>query len=313
MKMLIDKVLALLGASLTVTVVSLSFASSYTHAQELEPRAYANTPVGLNFFLAGHAYMDGEALPDPTVPIEDTSIKVHTTILAYVRSLDIRGRSGKIQIVLPYAWLDASGKLAGNAKERKVNGFADPRLRFSVNLYGSPALSLEEFADYQQDTIIGVSLLVTAPYGRYDSEKLANIGTNRWSFKPELGISQALGRWTLELATGVTLYTDNDDFFGGQAREQAPIYSAQGHVIYHFPRGIWGAVDATYYTGGRTTIDGETKDDLQESWRFGLTLTLPLDRHNSIKLYGTTGVSTRSGTDFDSVGAAWQYRWGGGL
>ena len=296
-----------------IALVLFVLAVSNTHAQELEPRAYSNTPVGLNFFLAGYGYMEGDVLPDPSVPVEDAKITAHTVLSAYVRTLDIWGKSGKVQIVLPYVRLEGSGKLAGDAKERKVDGFADPRLRFSLNLYGAPALSIKEFADYHQDTIIGVSLLVTAPYGRYDSDKLANIGTNRWSFKPEVGISKALGQLTLELAAAVSLYSDNDDFFGGKTREQDPIYSVQGHVIYHFPRHMWGALDTTYYTGGRTTLNGETKDDLQDNWRLGLTFALPVDRRNSIKLYGTTGVFTRSGTEFDSGGIAWQYHWGGGL
>ena len=122
-----------------------------------------------------------------------------------------------------------------------------------------------------------------------------------------------MGQWTLELATGVTIYTDNNDFFGGQHREQEPIYSVQGHAIYSFQRGIWGSLSTTYYTGGRTTVDGVKKDDLQENWRFGATLALPVDRRNSIKFYGSTGVFTRVGTDFDAVGIAWQYRWGVGV
>jgi hypothetical protein len=140
-----------------------------------------------------------------------------------------------------------------------------------------------------------------------------NIGTNRWAFKPELGISKGLGPLTLELATGVSFYTDNRDFLGGQTRAQDPIYSIQGHVIYSLRSGIWLAVDGTYYTGGRTTIDGVEGNDLQKNWRVGLTVALPVNRHNSLKLYASTGVFTRTGSDFDTVGVAWQYRWGGGL
>ena len=192
-------------------------------------------------------------------------------------------------------------------------GFADPRFHFSLNLYGAPALSLPEFANYKQDIIIGASLRVAAPLGQYDSSKLVNIGTNRWSIKPELGISKALGPLTLDLAAGVTFYTDNDDFFGGHTREQASVYSVQGHLIYNFGRGVWGALDGTYYTGGRTTLDGREGNDLLESSRLGLTLSLLVSIHNSVKLYASTGVSTRTGSDFDAVGIAWQYRWGGGL
>jgi hypothetical protein len=140
-----------------------------------------------------------------------------------------------------------------------------------------------------------------------------NISTNRWAFKPELGISKTLGPLTLELAAGVSFYTDNHDFLDGQTRAQDPIYSLQGHVIYSLRSGIWLAVDGTYYTGGRTTVDGVEGNDLQKNWRVGLTVALPVNRHNSLKLYASTGVSTRTGSDFDTVGVAWQYRWGGGL
>lgn len=100
-----------------------------------------------------------------------------------------------------------------------------------------------------------------------------NIGTNRWSVKPELGISKALGPLTLDLAAGVTFYTDNDDFFGGYTRKQAPVYSVQGHLIYNFGRGVWGALGGTYYTGGRITFDGVEGNDLQESSRLGWIAT----------------------------------------
>ncbi len=216
-------------------------------------------------------------------------------------------------MVLPYAWVSGSATFAGQPGQRDVSGFGDPRFRFSVNLYGAPALSLKEFADYKQDVIVGASVQVSAPGGQYDSSKLVNIGTNRWFVKPEIGISKALGPWTLELATGVKFYTDNGNFFGGKTREQDPNYTVQGHLLYHFRSGVWGGVDGTYYTGGRTTLDGVRSDDLQENVRLGVTLVLPVDRHNSIKLFGSTGVFARTGSDFNTVGVAWQYRWGGGL
>jgi hypothetical protein len=91
------------------------------------------------------------------------------------------------------------------------------------------------------------------------------------------------------------------------------VYSVQGHVIYSLRSDIWLAVDDTYYTGGRTTIDGVKGNDLQKNLRVGLTVSLPVNRHNSLKLYASTGIFTRTGSDFDTGGVAWQYRWGGGL
>jgi hypothetical protein len=281
-------------------------------AQELEPRAYTNTPVGLNFVIAGYTNSQGGVGLDPSVPLTDASIRVDGVVFAYARSLDVAGLSGKFDIVLPYAWLSGSAQYAGEPREREVAGLADPRLRFAVNFYGAPALSVQEFAGFRQDVIVGASLSVTAPLGQYDPDKLVNIGTNRWSIKPELGISKAAGPMTLELATAVTFYTANDNFFGGSTVEQDPIYSVQGHLTYNLSGGAWVAVDVTYYTGGRSTVDGVPGEDLQQNTRVGGTFAYPVDRHHSIKLYASTGVSTRTGSDFDTAGIAWQYRWGAG-
>jgi hypothetical protein len=288
-------------------------APSRAHAQDLEPRAYANTPTGMNFALLGYAYSDGGVTTDPSVPLTNADIQVHQTFLGYARALDLWGLSGKVAAVLPYAWLSGTAEFAGQPGEREVSGFGDPKLQLSVNFYGAPALSLKEFADYKQDLIIGASLQVSVPLGQYDSDKLVNIGTNRWAVKPELGVSKAWGPLILELMTGATFYTDNDDFFSGQTREQDPLYSVQAHLIYSLPLGIWAALDGTYYFGGRTTLNGARSDDRQENTRLGATVSLPVDRHNSVKLYASTGVTARTGSDFTTVGIAWQFRWGGGL
>jgi hypothetical protein len=291
----------------------LACAAALAAAQDLEPRAYANTPVDMNFLIVGYSYMQGGVATDPTIPLADAKLKIHGSYLAYARSLDILGRSGKMDIVLPEAWLSGTASYKDQSVERSTSGFADPRFRFSVNLYGAPALSLAEFGDYQQDIIIGGSVQISAPGGEYDPQKLVNLGTNRWSFNTELGISKRIGDWTLEAIGEGTFYTDNTDFFGGHTRSQDPIYGVQAHIIYSFGKGIWGALDGTYYAGGNTSVDGKSNQNLQQNTRLGGTLTLPLSRQHSLKLYGSTGVSTRTGSNFDLVGIAWQYRFGGGL
>jgi len=86
--------------------------------------------------------------------------------------------------------------------------------------------------------------------------------------------------------------------------EQDPIYSVQGHLIYEISPALWTAFDATYYTGGRTTIDGE-KGERLENVRLGLTTSLSLSRHQSIKLFGSAGVYHRTENNFWAVGLAW--------
>src|SRR3989442_1784138 len=117
---------------------------------------------------------------------------------------------------------------------------------------------------------------------------------------------------SLDLIPAITFFTNNDDFLRGKTLEQDPIYSLQGHLIYEFSRALWAAFDATYYTGGRTTIDGE-KGERLENVRLGLTTALSVRRHQSIKLFGSAGVYNRTENNFWAVGLAWQFRWGGRL
>jgi Putative MetA-pathway of phenol degradation len=299
----------------TLCAVALAVCSLHSaRAQQLEPRSYSNAPIGLNFLIAAYTYSWGDVLLDPTVPIANANAKVNSVALGYSRFLDFWGESGTIAVVLPYAWVSANGDVEGQPQSIDRAGFADLAVRLSVNLYGAPALSPREFRDYHQDTIVGVSLLATAPTGEYYPTKLINIGANRWSFKPEVGVSKALGPWTLEGAFGVTFFTDNNEFYpGNKVRQQDPLYAVQVHVIYNFNPKLWGALDATYYAGGRTSVNGGPNDDLQQNSRWGATLAQSLNRRNSIKLYFTSGATARTGTDFTTVGIAWQYRWGAGL
>jgi hypothetical protein len=294
-------------------VIALLFVAAQVQAGEIEPRSYVNTPVGINFLLAGYSYSDGGLSTAASSPIKDAQLQMHTAVLAYARSLDVWGNSGKFDVILPYSQLSGTALYQGQPRERHVSGLHDPRFRFSLNFYGAPALSVEEFANYQQDLIIGASLQVSPPLGQYDQDKLVNLGNNRWFVKPDIGISKALGPVTVELSTGVVFFTSNDDYLGGKTFEQDPVCSTQLHATYYFGRGIWAALSGTWDYGGRTTIDGMRSEEYDNNWRVGATLALPVNRNNSIKLYASSGVYTSTGSDYNLVGIVWQYRWGIGL
>ncbi len=282
-------------------------------AQDLEPRAYTNTPVGLNFAIAGYAWTNGEVGVNSSIPLRDAKLQTDTAVFAYSRSLDVFGTSGKIDVTLPYGYVTGSATFQGEEAGRRVDGLGDARFRFSVNFYGAPALSFEEFESYEQDVIIGGRFTMWAPIGQYDDDRLVNIGTHRWSFTPELGISKNWAPFILELSGRTSFFTDNHDFLGGHDRSQKPIYAAEAHAIYAFKRGPWGSIDLTYYGGGETSVDGVSAKDLESNVRVGGTVAIPVNRYNSIKLYGSTGVSSRTGGKYDLIGVAWQVRWGTGF
>lgn len=279
------------------------------HAQELEPRAYSPNPVGVNFMVAGYVRSTGGVLFDPSLPFSDVEAELDAAVAGYGRAFGLFGRSATATLALPYVRGDVSGNVGENRREVSRSGLGDTRLKLAVNLLGGEALTPREFAQRKPRTALGASLTVIAPTGQYDPQKLINIGAHRWAFKPELGLSHPLGNWYLEAYAGVWLFTDNDDFYGGQHREQDPITSLQAHVSYTFRPRLWLAADSTWYRGGDTKVDGVHKADLQENTRIGLTLSVPIASRQSLKFTWSDGTSTRIGGDFTTYGIAWQYTW----
>lgn len=288
-------------------------AATASHAQEIEPRAYSNAPIGVNFLIGGYVYTQGSLPTDPSIPLTNSHLSTSSAVFGYGHVFELLGQSARISVATAYAGLGGSAVFAGQPIQRSVQGLSDTSVKVSTNLHGAPAMNLKEFMSYQQDLILGASLTVIMPTGQYDSSRVVNIGSNRWSFRPELGASKAFGPLTIELSAGPVFFTDNRNFLNGHARSQAPIASGQVHAIYDFGAGIWAALNAQYFTGGSTAVDGQGNDDLQSNWRLGATLALPLNANFSLKLAASKGVSARTGNNYDLVGAFVQYRWGAGL
>ena len=293
-------------------VSAIGSASAPVLAQSIEPRAYSAAPVGTNFVIVGVTRSKGAIPVDPALPLSDIDLHVDAVLAAYARSLDLFGKSAKFDLIVPIAHLNGQATYFGQPIERDIKGISDPLARLTILLHGAPAMNAAEFRTYRQDLLVGASVQVSVPVGQYNGDRLINLGGHRWAIKPEIGASKAWGRWTLEGAIGATLYTDNDDFFGGHKREQKPIYSAQSHIIYNVAPGTWVAANLSWFGGGRTSIDGVDDDNLQKNWRAGVIAAVPINRRFSLKANASTGVSTRTGNNFDLYGIALQYRWSGG-
>ena len=294
-----------------VTALVVLGAATPAQGQSLDPRSFVNTPVGMNFLIGSYSYQTGSVLFDPTVPITNADMTIQGPLAGFARALDLGGLSGKTQEVIGWQCLDGHGDVGGVSRSRSVCGFTDPAAQLSVNFLGAPALTLRQIPKYRQKWLVGASLRVTVPLGQYDADKLINIGTHRWSFAPQLGVSRAAGRLVLEFLGGVTFYTTNGDFYGGHVLDVAPLYAGQINIIYTFRSGIWGGLGGTLYGGGASSLDGGPSTGRQENTRAGATLVFPIGKQNSLKLVGVTGVSARTGTDFNTLMVSWQYRWGG--
>jgi hypothetical protein len=278
-------------------------------AQDMEARAYSAAPVGTNFALGGLLHSYGGASLDPSLPITNVNARIDTWVAGYSHSFGLAGNLASLGLVVPYVRANVTGDVGESSRGVHRAGLADVRMRFATNLIGNPAVTPAEFAQRAPTTVLGISLSVVAPTGQYDSSKLINIGANRWAFKPEIGLSQPIGNWFVDLAAGVWLFSENHDFFHGHTRSQDPIYSYQTHIGYNFRPGLWLAADATYWDGGETTLNGVAKHDLQENSRYGMTLSVPFGEGWSAKLAWSNGLATRIGSDFHTYTFFVQYRW----
>jgi hypothetical protein len=295
-----------------LTACALALLAQSALAQELEPRRWSHLPVGANFASAGYAYTDSDILFNPTLQLEDVSSEVHTTIIGYMRVLDFFGKSGRIDVVVPYSVGRWEGLLEGKLASTRRSGFHDPRFRLAVNLLGSPAQRGTNFRQIDVNTIVGIALEVFAPLGHYHEDKLINLGKNQWVFRPQVGIVHNRNKWAAEITASAWIYTDNDDFYGGMKREQDPLYSLQGHLIYTFRPGLWASFSSAYGGGAKSKIDGVESPDRTGKYLWAASFGFPINRLQGIKIAYMHGETVKdTGNNYDRIILAYSVKWGG--
>ena len=291
-----------------LALVTLMASAPVASAQSLIPGAYTPAPTGFNIVTLAVTFNKGDMLFDPSLPIEDGRATIGVAAIGFGRTLSIAGRYANIGVIVPYAHGKVEGVLLGQFEERTRSGQGDLGARVSINLYGAPAMTRQQFGKYRATTVVGLSFNVAAPIGQYDSTRVINIGTHRWAFAPEVGISRTRGRWMLEGDFGGTFFTDNTNFFNGGLRKQAPIGSVQGHLVYTIRPGLWVAADANFWHGGRVTTNGIDATEQQHNSRIGTTVALPVGRQQ-VRISYSFGAYTRTGGDFHSLGFSYSYAW----
>ena len=286
-------------------------------AQDLSPRAYLITPVRSNAVTVAWSFYDGSIDFNGAIPNADAGGRYSTPIVSYYHSLNFFSRSANFVGTLPYAVGHFTGTAPGVERDFYRSGLADSVYRFSVNLKGAEAMPVQEYLKWKQKVLLGASLKVIAPTGQYDPTKLINWGTNRWSFKPELGYSQRRGKWIFDGYAGVWFFTKNNDFFsrniffsGTRSQTQAPIAAFEGHLSYDVKPRLWVSLDGNFWFGGKTTVNGvENSFSEQTNSRLGGTVSVPITKHQSLKFSYNNGTYIRFGGNYQNVSAAWQYSW----
>ncbi len=289
-------------------VVCVLATTAAARAQDLEPKAYSASPVGAAFLVVGLARSTGSILTDPTLPLTDIEAKVNGVPLAAGYTFGLFGKLALVTGAVPYSWGDVSGRVGEEARAVTRSGLADARAKLSINLVGNPAMRLREYAKAPRRAIVGTSLMITAPTGQYDRAKLINLGTNRWAYKPEVGIAVPKGPWDFDAYLGVWLFTSNADFYpGGRTRSQDRVVALQGHASYTFRPRLWAAVDATWYEGGAARVGSDEPSEAMNNSRLGATVSFPMGRQQSLKVAYSSGLAVRTGTNFRTFSLGWQW------
>ncbi|TLU67090.1 transporter [Thalassotalea litorea] len=276
--------------------------------QDLEPRSYLNIPIDQTFFTGMYIYSDGDVYTSSSLPIEDFRLTTTTWAGQFSRTFALDDKLAKFDAVFATSCGDGSAIFQGQITTRKFCGFADTKLKFTYNFFGSPALSAKDFLSYQKTTIIGASVQVNVPNGHYVKDELLNIGSNRWYIKPEIGATIPLGNWEVDLALSAFFFEDNDELQGTQTLSQDNVYNLQFHLVYDLGPAHWLALDLNYFGGGDTYIDGQPSGLKETNVRGGIAYRYSLNRHHSIKLILNTGITTRLGNDTNAATIAWTYR-----
>ena len=293
----------------------MAVASDRCDGQELEPRRWSHLPLGTNIGGGGYTFSSGEIAFDPVLRLEDVELDLHAGAFMYVRSFELLGKSARIDFLQGYADAKWSGLLNGVPASAHRIGWTDTNLRFAMQLFGAPPLEGKEFADYRAavapcETIVGVGLAVRLPTGHYREDKLLNLGTNRFTIRPQLGVVHNHGKWSMELTGSAWIFTENNDFFGGGELENEPLFSLQGHVVYSIRPGLWLAAGAGYGWGAESTLNGVEKRDKKGNLVFGASLGIPINRQWGAKISYIGMRSQESvGIDSDAVVVGFSFVW----
>ena len=278
------KHLLILSSVFNSFILLLSFSA---YALDLEPRRWTTLPPDTKIIGIGYAHSSGNFNLDPVLQLEETTFSGNAFFLSHVNSFVIGDKRARFDALLPLQDIKWKGLLSGSPASAERTGLGDPRLRLSVNLLdisspGSTRISAAHLKP-ATNTVLGAAIAVTLPLGEYYSDKLLNIGENRFTLRPQVGVVHTYGSWSYELTGSVFLFTDNKDFFNGSTREQEPIYALQAHVVKSFKPGLWASMSAGYSKGGESKINGIHKDDERKNLLTALSLGIPLSKNQGLK------------------------------
>jgi len=235
----------------------------------------------------------------------------------YAHTFAIGDRSALAAIILPMGRI--SGDVltpAGNTAKQSASGFGDPMLEFSLNLIGPKAQkNIPDVLRYEPGFSVDLLADLALPIGEYDDDQALNIGQNRWYGRVGFPVVWQLGDWvpgrrtTLEFLPAVWMFGNNSDYVGGTLKTD-PLFQLDAHLTRDFTEHFWGAIDASWYSGGRATVNGVAGDKLNNVG-VGLTLGYTINDNLNLTVGYKSTINDSAPTDLkmDGVMVTLVYGW----
>ena len=298
-----------------VVLVCLALALLRTRAgaQFSDPRNYQNVPVGVNQIELAYTYVRANASIDSAIVIGGAKLNLNQGTLSYTRYFGLFGRTAWVAPGIPLAGL--GGSVSGTNVSGSIAGAGDSSYEFAMLFKGGPALSPAEFANYKPTTTLGVSLIVTAPTGLYRADKILNLGSDRWSFRPEVGVSYPFGpeqKWVLDAYANCYFYTDNSTYRGAEVLKQGPLPGVEGHVSYAFGERVVASLNTRYSLRGETTVNNQRQDDSQRNFILGSEAIVTLNAKNQLTFLFEKALVHVNGPSATGASVRYDYVWGRG-
>jgi hypothetical protein len=246
---------------------------------QLPARFYWKTLSGADAVPVIYESISGNTNPfDPAHTVTPGgSFEATMALAGYVKVFPLFDRSAMAAIILPMGHVSGEVTVAGRTFNQSSNGFGDPMLEFDINVLGPSAQkSIPDVLRYEPGFSVDLLADLALPIGEYNSGQPLNLGQNRWYGRLGAPIIWQLGPWvpgrrtTLELLPAVWLFGTNNDFVG-QTMKTDPMYQLDAHLTRDLMEHAWGALDATWYTGGQPSING-VKGAKLDNFGCGLTL-----------------------------------------
>lgn len=297
----------------TCIVFAVAHISHHACAQFTDPRNYNNTPVGINQLELAYAYAHANSSLDTSLIVTGAKLRLQQGAIDYTRYFGLVHRLAWVEATIPIAGL--SGSITGTNVAASTAGVGDSSYAIAMLLKGGQALSVAEFDSYKPSTTLGASFTVTAPTGLYHPDKVLNLGSDRWSFKPEVGLGYPFGReqkWELDAYANAYFFTDNTSYRGSELLRQEPIPGFEGHISYSFSDKLWASLDTRYSFRGTTLLNGISQNNPQQNFVLGNEVNISLNSRNSLVLGFAKALVHQNGPALVGFTLRYDYTWGKG-